>query len=124
MLIAVDNSWKAQYKRAKMMGDIVEKERVMANYTQGVINPPSVYYKERFQLQQEANYQSRIDSFTEEEKVKLCNDFMERMFRVPGAGACTTLAQLRKNAWNHLRHSSFFLKLYNPYVPELAKIVF
>jgi hypothetical protein len=123
MQIAVDNSWTAQYKRARLAGDVQEIERCMTNYQQGVRNPPSVFYKERCFLQREANYQSRVSSFTEEEKIQACSDFMERMYRVPGAGACTTLLQLRKNAWNHLRHSHFFLKHYNPYVPELAKII-
>jgi hypothetical protein len=121
--IVLDNSWMAQYRRAKQCGDLIEAERCKDTYLAGVPNPPSVSFSERSRMMREVRYQTRLSKFTEEEKIQKCSDFMERLFRVPGAEKCTTLLELRRTAWSHLRHSSFFLKHYNSYIPEIAKIL-
>ena len=121
--IVVDNSWMAQYKRANQFGDLIEAEKCKTLYLAGLPNPPSVSFVQRSRMMREVRYQTKLSKFTEEEKIRKCSELMDRLFRVPGAEKCTTLKDLRSNAWRHLRHSSFFLKHYNSYMPEIAKIL-
>jgi hypothetical protein len=120
--VVLNNSWKVQYRRAVVFGNEEEAKLIKALYTSGVPNPPDILVRDRVRMQRESNYFSKLEGFTREQKIELCSQFCERLFRVPGASSCTTLEQLRKNLWKHQRHSSFFLRLYNQFCTPIAKI--
>ena len=121
--LVLDNSWSAKIKRATMIGDAEELERCKLNFELGVKNDPSVLFRDRVQMLKRSNYQTHLAQFTNDQKVERCNAFCQRLFSSPGSSSCTTLAELRRNLWRPLRHSSFFLKkMFNPYTFSETRI--
>jgi hypothetical protein len=119
----VDNSWKAQFKRAVRGEDWKEAARCNHNFLSGVMNEPDVLFKTRVQMLKLSNYRTHLAQFTIEQKIERCSEFCLRLFATPGSSSCTTLAQLRRGLWTPLRHSSFFLKkIFNPFSLPFTRI--